>query len=51
MGSICAVTKLPYPTSELLSRTCSQGVGVDDVAAYAAKLIAMNIALKTMLRI
>ena len=46
MGSICAVTKLPCPASEITGRTCEHDAGVDDVAACATKLIEMNLELK-----
>ena len=46
MGSICAVTNLPCPASELTGNVCSHDAGVGDVAACAARLIEMNIELK-----
>lgn len=46
MGSICAITKLPCPVSELTGRICSENDGVEDIAHCATKLIEMNIELK-----
>ena len=50
MQSICAVTKLPCPASEITGRTCSDDARVDDVAACATKLIEMNIEQKNDIR-
>lgn len=46
MGSICAITKLPCPASEITGRTCSENAGVEDIAHCATKLIEMNLELK-----
>ena len=46
MESICAITKLPCPASEITGRTCSENAGVEDIANCATKLIEMNIELK-----
>jgi hypothetical protein len=46
MTSICAITKLPCPASEITGRTCSKNAGVEDIAHCATKLIEMNIELK-----
>jgi len=47
MGSICAVTKLPCPASEITGRTCSENADVEDIANCVTKLIEMNIELKS----
>ena len=46
MGSICAITKLPCPASEITGRTCSDNSGVEEIAYCATKLIEMNSELK-----
>jgi hypothetical protein len=46
MESICAITKLPCPASEITGRTCSENAGVEDIAHCATKLIEMNLELK-----
>jgi hypothetical protein len=46
LGSICAITKLPCPASEITGWTCSHDAGVDDVATCATKLIEMNLEMK-----